>query len=80
MAEDRSVLANVNNLGPEQARIEAQMEYRAYNERAKFLLNLLSDQLAENPDCPFWTGGFGEDLNALSDRIDKTVTLQAPQP
>ncbi len=72
-------IQNATAVGREQARILSVMEYRAYNERAKFLLNLIAQQMDKAPDCSF-SKEFQSELESLSEQVDMKVTLQAPSP
>ena len=76
---DRGRVVDSNAVDREQARIVSEIEYRAYNERAKFLLNLIEQQVGEASDCPF-SAEFEEELKSWADKIDMDVTLQAPPP
>jgi hypothetical protein len=70
---------DANKLDRDKAKITSQMEYRAYNERAKYLLELIEQQLNSTTGCPFNLEFYNEILK-LTEAIDLNVTFIAPQP
>lgn len=59
----------------DKAKITSDMEYRAYNERAKAILELIKQQLNQSTGCTF-NPQFYPDLDALKSRIDYNVTIK----
>jgi hypothetical protein len=54
------------------------MGYRAYNERAKYLLELIEQQVNSTTGCPF-SLEFYDEIKKLTKAIDLDVTFTAPQ-
>ncbi len=71
--------APAKQLGLDQAEITSEMEYRAYNEQAKYLYELIEQQLNNTTGCPF-SAEFYDTLNQLGNAIDQTIGLAGPQP
>jgi len=59
---------DVNELGRAKAEVIADMESVAYNERAKYIRNLINEQLNQSPGCTF-DPQFYSDFDALINKI-----------
>lgn len=59
---------DVNQLGRAKAAVIADMEYTAYNERAKYIRSLINDQINQSSGCTF-NPQFYSDIDALVSRI-----------
>jgi hypothetical protein len=70
---------DANKVDRDKARITSQMEYRAYNERAKYLLELIEQQINSTAGCPF-SLEFYDEIEKLTKAIDLDVTFTAPPP
>ncbi|WP_126456848.1 hypothetical protein [Sulfuriflexus mobilis] len=66
---------NVAKHGLVKAKIASAMEYVAYNEQAKHILERIKQQLNQTTGCTF-SPQFCPDLDELTNKIDHTVTIK----